>query len=66
MGRFPTSVRVGVGFPVVTTVKLLAAYRGKLAWSGELKPAGASSVSVNDWTASGATPFDAVMVKLLV
>ena len=64
MGKFPTSVRVGAGFPVVVTVKLLGAYRAKVALSAELKPAGTSSVSVNDWTASGDTPFDAVMVRL--
>ncbi len=53
MGRVPTSVRVGVGFPVVTTVKLLGVYRGKLAWSGELMPAGISIVSVNDCVGVG-------------
>ena len=63
-GKLPVSDRLGVGVPVVVTVKLPALPSVKVVDDSEVIVGAvpASTVRVKDCVASEPTPFDAVIV----
>src|SRR5215469_470449 len=64
-GSRPFSARVGVGKPLVRTVKLPRALTLKMARLADVIAGAWSTVSVNVWVAAGETPFEAVIVVRL-
>ena len=61
-GRLPNSETVGVGVPVVVTVKLPATLWVNVVALAEVMAGAWSTVRVKDWEAAGLTPLEALKV----
>ena len=64
VGRVPVRDSVGVGYPVVVTVKLKAVPTVALALAALVMAGAWLTVKAKDWAAGCPVPFEAVIVRL--